>query len=182
MAPPKLRWWLQPCTLPVSIATAAISHRVPKRIMLILIAPLQYHVPRHWLAALPKPPPHPRSTHMLIHGAEACPEAITYVAIHGTGTPLGDPIEMGALGQALSRKQTNGNGARHALPIGSVKSCYGHTEGNAGLTGMLLAIQALSNQVDPHDDLSDWGCRGSERRGLTGWRGDGGGMGELHCN
>ncbi len=36
------------------------------------------------------------------------PEAVAYVAVHGTGTPLGDPIEVGALGAALgggSRKQ-----------------------------------------------------------------------------
>ena len=32
-------------------------------------------------------------------------EAITYVAVHGTGTPLGDPIEVGALGAALAPAQ-----------------------------------------------------------------------------
>lgn len=33
------------------------------------------------------------------------------------------------------------------VTIGSVKSCYGHTEGTAGLTGALLAVQTLHNQV-----------------------------------
>ena len=33
------------------------------------------------------------------------------------------------------------------LTVGSVKSCFGHTEGNAGLTGALLAMQRLSHQV-----------------------------------
>ena len=33
------------------------------------------------------------------------------------------------------------------VTLGSVKSCYGHTEGTAGLTGALLAIQTLHNQV-----------------------------------
>ena len=66
-----------------------------------------------------------------------------YVALHGTGTPLGDPIEMGALGQALA--SSSGSGA--AIAIGSVKSCYGHTEGAAGLTGALLAISALQTGV-----------------------------------
>lgn len=64
------------------------------------------------------------------------------MAVHGTGTPLGDPIEMGALGAALP-----GSGAPRRVAMGSVKSCYGHTEGCAGLTGALLAMQALRNQV-----------------------------------
>lgn len=71
--------------------------------------------------------------------------ALQYVAMHGTGTPLGDPIEMSALGQALSR----GPGAAplHPLALGAVKSCYSHTEGAAGLTGTLLAVQAMHQQV-----------------------------------
>ena len=53
---------------------------------------------------------------------------VSFMAVHGTGTPLGDPIEVGALGQALAR--SGGNAI-----LGSVKSVYGHTEGAAGLTG-----------------------------------------------
>ena len=72
------------------------------------------------------------------------PSDLSYMSVHGTGTPLGDPIELGALGQALSCR-----GAAQAgrLTIGSVKSCYGHTEGTAGLTGALLATHALHHQV-----------------------------------
>ena len=53
---------------------------------------------------------------------------VSFVAVHGTGTPLGDPIEVSALGHALA------GGGGHAV-LGSVKACYGHTEGAAGLTG-----------------------------------------------
>lgn len=53
---------------------------------------------------------------------------IGFVAVHGTGTPLGDPIEVGALGNAFAH--TPGN-----LVLASVKASYGHTEGAAGLTG-----------------------------------------------
>lgn len=70
------------------------------------------------------------------------PSILKYLAIHGTGTPLGDPIELSALGQALS----NASGLQY-LTIGSVKSCYGHTEGAAGLTGVLLLLYAMGNQV-----------------------------------
>ncbi len=49
------------------------------------------------------------------------------VSVHGTGTPLGDPIEVGALGQGVS-----GPLAR-PLTMLSNKSCFGHTEGAAGV-------------------------------------------------
>ena len=61
------------------------------------------------------------------------------------GTPLGDPIEVGALGQALSAKAN----ARRKIAIGSVKSVFGHTEGAAGLTGLLLAHAHLVTSCQP---------------------------------
>jgi len=91
-------------------------------------------------------------------GAGLGADAVGCVAVHGTGTPLGDPIEVGALGHALSREgphkaltgSAGGPGANGApLRLLSVKSCYGHTEGAAGLTGAMLAVQALQQQV-PH--------------------------------
>jgi acyl transferase domain-containing protein len=60
--------------------------------------------------------------------------AVGYVSIHGTGTPLGDPIEANALGQALVDK---GGSRADNMSIGAVKSCFGHTEGAAGLTGVV---------------------------------------------
>ncbi|KAK9834736.1 hypothetical protein WJX74_008822 [Apatococcus lobatus] len=70
--------------------------------------------------------------------AESSKEEVGYVAIHGTGTPLGDPIEVGALAGALANSQS-------PLCLGSVKACYGHTEGAAGVTGALLAIAAAAH-------------------------------------
>jgi Beta-ketoacyl synthase, C-terminal domain len=70
------------------------------------------------------------------------PQELAGVVMHGTGTPLGDPIEIGALGEALGSSK----GTSH-LAIGAVKSCYGHTEGAAGLTGALLAISLLNIAV-----------------------------------
>lgn len=67
--------------------------------------------------------------------------AVNFVAVHGTGTPLGDPIEVGALGQAM--KGTGGNTA-----LGSVKACYGHTEGAAGLTGETSVITLFRPDQD----------------------------------
>ena len=70
---------------------------------------------------------------------------LSLVSVHGTGTPLGDPIEVGALGQALAKRA----GSASNLVLTSNKSCYGHTEGTAGLTGLLLAMSALHHTAAP---------------------------------
>eukprot|EP00951_Prasinocladus_malaysianus_P028501 scaffold259804_cov46-Prasinocladus_malaysianus.AAC.1 len=69
--------------------------------------------------------------------------ALNYIAVHGTGTPLGDPIEIGALSNATAC------GAHKCLALVSVKSCYGHTEGAAGITGLCMAAFGLQHQVGP---------------------------------
>lgn len=56
-------------------------------------------------------------------------DAIGLIATHGTGTPLGDPIETGAIGAAVGARRKS---LRTHLGLSSVKSCYGHTEGAAG--------------------------------------------------
>jgi acyl transferase domain-containing protein len=60
------------------------------------------------------------------------------VSIHGTGTPLGDPIEVGALGQGFGAASARADGPMALL---SNKSCYGHTEGTAGTsTSIFLTL------------------------------------------
>ena len=76
--------------------------------------------------------------------ASAGPVDAALVSLHGTGTPLGDPIEVGALGQALATKGTvDGSQRLTPLSLASSKSCYGHTEGAAGLSGILMAAACL---------------------------------------
>ena len=60
--------------------------------------------------------------------------SLSFVAVHGTGTPLGDPIEVSALGGAFEQSQ---HLQARVVTMGSVKACYGHTEGAAGMTGNL---------------------------------------------
>ena len=85
-----------------------------------------------------------------IKAAEIAPNAVRMVAVHGTGTSLGDPIEIGALCQALDMKSAGReDNNRGAMVLASVKSCFAHTEGAAGLTGALLAIGALNAQICP---------------------------------
>jgi acyl transferase domain-containing protein len=65
---------------------------------------------------------------------------IGYVEMHGTGTPLGDPIEVRALAAALG----DGRAADRAVMIGSVKSNIGHLEAAAGIAGLIKTVLAVS--------------------------------------
>lgn len=79
--------------------------------------------------------PHGPSQQALIVQAmrEASILHLGYVASHGTGTPLGDPIETGALRKAVS------SGSRSELfTVGGPKTLTGHLEGTAGLAGLLM--------------------------------------------
>jgi acyl transferase domain-containing protein len=70
------------------------------------------------------------------------PETIGYVEGHGTGTQLGDSIEIAALTKAF-RKQTAKTGF---CPIGSVKANVGHSESAAGIAGLAKVILQMKHQ------------------------------------
>ncbi|MFF3246820.1 type I polyketide synthase, partial [Streptomyces sp. NPDC002870] len=73
------------------------------------------------------------------------PAAVQYVELHGTGTPVGDPIEAAALGAVLGA----GRGAGHPLRVGSAKTNVGHLEGAAGIVGLLKALLAIEHRRLP---------------------------------
>ncbi|XDG05889.1 hypothetical protein ABKA04_005504 [Annulohypoxylon sp. FPYF3050] len=66
-----------------------------------------------------------------------------YFEGHGTGTPLGDPVEAAAIGQAFRAYRS----AQDPLYLGSVKSNIGHLEGGSGVAGVIKAILALEKGV-----------------------------------
>ncbi len=70
---------------------------------------------------------------------------IGYIEAHGTGTDLGDPIEVTALTQAF-RASTAHSGF---CGIGSVKTNFGHTDAAAGVTGLLKAALSLAREQIP---------------------------------
>jgi phthiocerol/phenolphthiocerol synthesis type-I polyketide synthase E len=83
-------------------------------------------------------------TAQLVAGVE--PETIGYVETHGTGTPLGDPIEIAALTKAFGL----GPGSGGRCLIGSVKTNIGHTDAAAGVAGFIKAVLALERgQIPP---------------------------------
>ncbi|HEX3044251.1 MAG TPA: SDR family NAD(P)-dependent oxidoreductase [Bacillota bacterium] len=74
------------------------------------------------------------------------PETITYLEAHGTGTTLGDPIEIEGISRAFGQYTKK----RQFCAIGSVKSNIGHLDHAAGLAGLLKAILALKyRQIPP---------------------------------
>ena len=79
-----------------------------------------------------------------VHGRVALgADRVAFLEAHGTGTPVGDPIEARAIGEALGRERAA------PLPIGSAKSNIGHLEPASGLVGLLKAQLALEHGVYP---------------------------------
>ncbi|MGB7525500.1 MAG: type I polyketide synthase, partial [Castellaniella sp.] len=73
------------------------------------------------------------------------PDEIDYLEAHGTGTPVGDPIETRAIGEALGRHRASDR----PLPIGSVKSNMGHLEAASGVAGLVKAVFSLQHRQVP---------------------------------
>lgn len=70
------------------------------------------------------------------------PAQVGYVEVHGTGTPLGDPIEVLALGRVFGP----GRAPNDPLYLGSIKTNVGHLEGAAGIAGIIKTTLCLAKQ------------------------------------
>ncbi|WP_437594346.1 SDR family NAD(P)-dependent oxidoreductase [Sorangium sp. So ce1000] len=127
-----------------------------------------------------------------LRNAGVDPSGVTYIEAHGTGTTLGDPIEVEALAEVYGRA-----GADRCL-LGSVKTNIGHSEAAAGVAGVIKTVLCFEQEaVPPHlhfetlnphitidgtrfaipTELSPWPSRGSARRaGVSafGWSGTNG--------
>ncbi|MCZ4123239.1 type I polyketide synthase [Streptomyces sp. H39-S7] len=81
--------------------------------------------------------------------AGVTPDQVAFIEAHGTGTVLGDAIECAALGSV--------HGVERAEPcaIGSVKGNLGHTEGAAGIAGLIKAALALHHRIVPASRFAD---------------------------
>ncbi|MFD3916888.1 thioester reductase domain-containing protein [Streptomyces sp. NPDC058603] len=100
------------------------------------------------------------------------PREVQYVELHGTGTPVGDPIEAAALGAVLGAARGG-----DPLLVGSAKTNVGHLEGAAGMVGLLKALLSISRREIPASlhfenpgpaiPLDELGL--SVVRELTGW-------------
>ncbi|PCI41084.1 MAG: hypothetical protein COB51_14325, partial [Moraxellaceae bacterium] len=75
---------------------------------------------------------------------------ISYVETHGTGTSLGDPIEVNSLQQVLSKNRQ----PEQTCALGAVKANIGHLEAAAGVAGVIKTVLSLQyGEIPPHPNL-----------------------------
>lgn len=93
----------------------------------------------------PNPLAQTRVVTAALAAAGVAPGQLAYVEAHGSGTALGDPIEIEALTKAF------GDVSSGSCPIGSVKTNIGHLETAAGIAGLIKTVLVLRHgQVPPH--------------------------------
>lgn len=86
-----------------------------------------------------------------LKAAQLAPADIDYIEAHGTGTSLGDPIEMGAIATVFGKDER-----QKPLYVGSVKTNIGHTEAAAGIAGVLKVVASLQHEtIPPHLNFND---------------------------
>ena len=77
--------------------------------------------------------------------AKVNPETVTYIEAHGTGTTLGDPIEVAALTKAFRARTKR----KQFCALGSVKTNVGHLDSAAGVASLIKTMLALQNRQIP---------------------------------
>lgn len=77
--------------------------------------------------------------------ADVDPETIGYIECHGTGTSMGDPIEVTALTKSFQTQTRK----KHFCALGSVKTNIGHTDAAAGVAGFTKVVLSLENKQIP---------------------------------
>lgn len=91
-----------------------------------------------------------------LQAAGVSPRQIDYIEAHGTGTPLGDPIEVGAIRAVLESEPVPDEAVARKMLIGSVKTNIGHLESAAGIAGMIKVILAMKHEeLPPHLHLEE---------------------------
>ena len=113
--------------------------------------------------------------------ADIDPNTISYVECHGTGTPIGDPVELAGLTKAFSAFTNK----KQFCAVGSVKTNVGHLDAGACITGIIKTLLALKHEQLPpslhysqpnpqinfadspfyvNDKLAEWKSEDSPRR------------------
>jgi amino acid adenylation domain-containing protein len=94
---------------------------------------------------VPRGPAQERVVRLALDRAGIEGKAVVYLEAHGTGTSLGDPIEVQAAAAALGA----GREADRPLLLGSVKTNIGHLEAAAGIVGLIKVVLAMEHGIIP---------------------------------
>ena len=79
--------------------------------------------------------------------ARVNPSKVSYIEAHGTGTALGDPIELESLATVLCQERSS----QEPLLVGSAKTNIGHLESAAGVAGLIKIVLSLQKrEIPPH--------------------------------
>lgn len=82
---------------------------------------------------------------LVLDEAKLTPTAIDYIECHGTGTSLGDPVEV----HAINRVYGHDRASDSVLKLGSVKTNIGHLEAASGMAGLIKTVLALQHAILP---------------------------------
>jgi 3-oxoacyl-(acyl-carrier-protein) synthase/acyl carrier protein len=81
--------------------------------------------------------------------AKIDPHELTYLEAHGTGTSLGDPIEIQGMKEAFALSNKNRPYPENSCGVGSLKSNLGHLEAAAGIAGLLKVVLSMKQKQIP---------------------------------
>jgi acyl transferase domain-containing protein/acyl carrier protein len=144
--------------------------------------------------AAPNGPSQQSVIRQALHQARLAPAQISYVETHGTGTSLGDPIEVKSLKAVLMEKRS----PEQPCWIGSVKTNIGHAESAAGIAGLIkVVLQLQQGEIAPHlhlrqlnpyislegtqfiipTECQPWSCPGNRFAGVSSF-----GFGGTNCH
>ncbi|KAF7455788.1 putative type I fatty acid synthase, partial [Cryptosporidium felis] len=120
------------------------------------------HVGRSASLTAPNGPAQAKVIKMALDQSGLNESEIDYIETHGTGTALGDPIELGALKSIFGKY----NNRQNSLVLGALKTNIGHLEGAAGIAGLIKLILVLKHgmapkiahlrKINPHLEIEDF--------------------------
>jgi acyl transferase domain-containing protein/acyl carrier protein/cyclopropane fatty-acyl-phospholipid synthase-like methyltransferase len=109
----------------------------------VICASAENHDGRSSSASAPNPEAQQALIYQVLERADIDPRSIGYIEAHGTGTVLGDPVEVKGLREAFTRYYQTRQQALPAIPhcaLGSVKTNIGHLEAAAGISGVFKVL------------------------------------------